>query len=98
MVVDTIVGVLASTGVNTDAINPGFEGLIGDARISASGAVAAGPVAPRRGDVNFDGFIDSADLGALLSAWGPVIGSSRADLDASGAVDSADLGILLSRW
>jgi subtilisin family serine protease len=98
LIVDTVVGVLASTGVNADPNNPGFEGQIGDARISASGAVAAGPVAPPRGDLNVDGFIDSADLGVLLSAWGPAQPGARADLDASGAVDSADLGILLSRW
>ena len=97
-VVDTILATLADTGTVTDALNPGFEGLLGSARISAAAAVAAGPVAPRRGDINFDGFVGAPDLAALLNAWGPAAGAVRADLDASGAVDAQDLAILLSLW
>ncbi|MEY3144053.1 MAG: hypothetical protein RLY21_2546 [Planctomycetota bacterium] len=97
-IVDTVLTTLASTGVNTDAQNPGFAGQLGDARISAAGAVAAGPLAPPRGDINLDGFVGAQDLAALLNAWGPVTGAVRADLNASGAVDAQDLTILLSLW
>ena len=63
-----------------------------------AGAVAAGPAAPRRGDINLDGFVGAPDLAALLNAWGPATGAVRADLNASGGVDAQDLAILLSLW
>jgi subtilisin family serine protease len=97
-IVDTILTTLATTGVDTDAQNPEFAGQLGDARISASAAAAAGPIAPRRGDINLDGFVGAPDLAALLNAWGPVAGAVRADLNASGSVDAQDLAILLSLW
>lgn len=98
LIVDTVLATLADTGVNTDAQNPGFAGQLGDARISAAAAVAAGPAAPRRGDINLDGFVGAPDLAALLNAWGPATGAVRADLNASGGVDAQDLAILLSLW
>ena len=97
-IVDTLLATLVETGVNTDAQNPGFAGELGGARISAAAAVAAGPAAPRRGDINLDGFVGAPDLAVLLNAWGPVQGASRADLNASGAIDAQDLAILLSLW
>jgi subtilisin family serine protease len=96
LIVDTVLATLADTGVNTDAQNPGFKGTLGDARISAAGAVAAGPTAPRRGDINLDGFVGAPDLAALPNAWGPATGAVRSDLNASGGVDAQDLAILLS--
>jgi subtilisin family serine protease len=97
-IVDAIQTTLATTGVDTDGQNPGFAGQLGDARITASAAAAAGPIAPARGDINLDGFVGAPDLAALLNAWGPVTGAVRADLNASGAVDALDLAILLSLW
>lgn len=97
-IVDTVLTTLADTGVNTDAQNPGFAGQLGVARISAAAAVAAGPAAPRRGDINLDGLVGAQDLAMLLNAWGPAAGFVRADLNASGGVDAQDLAILLSLW
>jgi subtilisin family serine protease len=98
LVFDTVRATLGGTGVAIDPLNPGFEGQLGQSRISASGAVAVGPIAPPRGDINLDGFVGAPDLAALLSAWGPAAGGARADLDADGAVDARDLTILLSVW
>lgn len=97
-IVDTLLSTLADTGVNTDARNPGLEGQLGASRISAAAAVAVGPAAPRRGDINFDGSVGAPDLAALLNAWGHATGAARADLNASGAIDAQDLAILLSLW
>jgi subtilisin family serine protease len=97
-VFDAVLATLGGTGAAIDAINPGFEGQLGQSRISASGAVAVGPIAPPRGDINLDGFVGAPDLSALLSGWGPAPGGARADLDADGAVDARDLTILLSVW
>jgi thermitase len=101
-IVNNVLATLASTGVDTNAMNPGFSGQLGMARISAAGAAAAGPVAPVRGDLNLDGFIGGPDLATLLGHWGPVHISSaaslRADLNANGVVDAQDLATLLSLW
>ncbi len=97
-VFDTVRATLGGTGAPIDSINPGFEGQLGQSRLSAAGAVAVGPVAPRRGDLNFDGIISASDLTILLGLWGPVPGGARADLDADGVVDGHDLTTLLSLW
>jgi subtilisin family serine protease len=89
---------LATTGVAIDATNPAFAGLLGSSRISALGAVEAGPIAPPLGDLDLDGDVTAADLSLLLEAWGPAPGGHRADLDASGDIGAADLSLLLYAW
>jgi hypothetical protein len=78
--------------------DPAHAGLLGIARISASGAVLENPPAARRGDLNLDGFVNSIDLSVLLNAWGQAPTFIRSDLNADGRVDARDLSILLDAW
>lgn len=90
--------VLANSGIPIHPSNPNYDGLLGIARILASGAVLENPPAPVLGDLNADGVVGGADLSILLSAWGLAPTFVRADLNASGEVDARDLAILLSAW
>jgi thermitase len=94
----TLTATLGATGVEIDATNPMYAGLLGRARISAFGAVDVGPPAPPLGDLDLDGDITAVDLSILLEAWGPTPNGHRADLDASGDVGAADLSLLLYAW
>lgn len=94
----TVLEVIGSTGVPIDAGNPAYKGLLGLSRVSASGAVAVGPVAPAFGDIDANGEIGAADLSLLIAAWGPTPNGHRADLDASGDVGAADLSLFLFAW
>jgi thermitase len=94
----TLQTILGDTGAPLTASNPSYGGLLGRARVSAANAVAIGPIAPARGDINADGTVDAADLSFMLEVWGPTPGGSRADLDASGDVGASDLSLLLYGW
>ena len=94
----TLAATLGSTGIAVDAANPSYAGLLGQSRISAIGAVDAGPLAPPLGDLDLDGDVTAADLSLLLEAWGPAAPGARADLDASGDVGASDLSLLLYGW
>ena len=98
MIRSTITTTLGTTGVLIDATNPTYAGLLGQARISAFGAVDVGPPAPPLGDLDLDGDVTAADLSLLLEAWGPTSAGHRADFDASGDVGAADLSLLLYAW
>ena len=90
--------VLAVSGVPIIPSNPAWDGLLGVARISTSGAVLENPPAARRGDINADGVINGADLALVLTRWGTQPKIIREDLNADGAVNAQDLTILLSLW
>jgi len=97
-IVDAIQTTLADTAVPIEALNPGFEGLLGDGRLDALAATLAGPVQPPLGDLDGDGAIGAGDLSILLSAWGPCGPSCPADLNLDGLVGPADLVLLLGGW
>jgi subtilisin family serine protease len=94
----TLLQTLGSTGAPVDPQNPGYGGQLGLARVSASGATAAAPVAPGVADVNADGDVNALDLASLLARWGPCEPSLREDINADGAVNALDLAALLARW
>jgi subtilisin family serine protease len=92
---DAIGAILEETAVPIDALNPGFEGMLGAGRLNVAAAVLAGA-----GDLDLDGAIGVADLLALLSAWGacPIDDDCAADLDGDRSVGVTDLLRLLSNW
>lgn len=91
----SIKNLLRSTGVNIDALNPNYPGQLGR-RLDVAAAVAAGPPAPRPGDLNGDGVVGLDDLTTLLSQWARV--HTSADINADGVVGLEDLTILLSNF
>jgi len=93
-----VYSVLVDSGVPIVPGQPNHEGMLGAARISASGAVLENAPAPVHGDINCDGFIGAQDIAILLSSWGPAPTYVRSDLNADGLIDSRDITILLSRW
>ena len=97
-ILNRVYGVLADSGMPIVPNNPAHAGLLGIARISASGAVLENPPAARRGDLNTGGFVNSADLSVMLNAWGQAPTFIRSDLNADGRVDARDLSILLDAW
>lgn len=93
---ETIIEIIRQTAAPIDALNPGFEGLLGTGRLNAGAAVMLGPVQPIAGDINADGAVDLGDLGLLLVDFGQV--QSAADINGDGRVDVTDLGIVLTNY
>ncbi len=95
-IADTIMSTLAVSATPIDALNPGFEQMLGAGRVHVAAAVALGPpVHPA--DLNGDRSIDGSDITALLAAWGDCDGCV-ADIDANGTVDGNDLTSVLAAW
>lgn len=98
-IAQTVMDILAQTAVSVDAINPGYQGMLGAGRIDAAAAVLLGPPAPRAADINSDHWVNALDLAVLLANWGSCTGQPCAgDFDGNGAVDGIDLSVLLSNW
>ena len=97
-ILDTMLATLGSTGVAIDKINPMYAGMLGTARISASGAALAGPIASPAEDLTLDGDVDAVDLAAILIGWGPCEPGERADFNGDGLVDAADVTRVLLAW
>jgi subtilisin family serine protease len=93
---DAVMDLLLSTAVPIDALNPGFEGMLGTGRLDVAAAVAIGPPA-NPADLDGSGEVDGGDLAILLASWGACT-DCEADLDDSGAVDGGDLAVLLAAW
>lgn len=92
----TVMGRLAMSAIPIDAINPGYEAMLGAGRLFVAGAVSMGPpVSPA--DLNGSGTVDGTDLTALLASWG-TCAHCPADIDASGEVDGKDLTAMLAAW
>ena len=99
LVDEAIVAALQGSSVPIDALNPGYEKLIGRGRLDAAAATALAPPAPRFADLNLDGRVSGGDLGILLGDFGSSVpAGSRSDLNRDGRVTGADLGLLLGRW
>jgi len=94
---DEVMARLLATAVPIDAMNPGYEELLGAGRLDAAAAVELGPPAGDPADVDGDGIVGGADLGVLLSQWGACAGCA-ADLDGDGVVGGADIAVLLGAW
>ena len=93
---EAIGNALLSRAVPIDAVNPGYEGMIGAGRLDAAAAVGA-----CHGDLDGNGTIGVTDLLLLLASWGgcpPPPQSCPADLDGDGGVGVTDLLILLASW
>lgn len=95
---DQVIARLTATALPIDAINPGYEQLIGRGRLAAGAATAGAPAAPREGDINLDGAVNGFDLGLLLGSWGQSCTGCRADVNRDGVVNGFDLGLLLGNW
>jgi hypothetical protein len=95
---DQVIARLTATALPIDAINPGYEQLIGHGRLAAGAATAGAPAAPREGDINLDGAVNGFDLGLLLGSWGQSCTGCRADVNRDGVVNGFDLGLLLGNW
>ena len=93
---DAVMDLLSATAVPIDALNPGFEGMLGAGRLDVAAAVAIGPPA-NPADLDGSGEVDGGDLAILLASWGACT-DCEADLDESGAVDGGDLAVLLAAW
>jgi thermitase len=87
---------LASTSVNIDGLNPGYEGMLGAGRLDAGGATLISPPAPTLGDINNDGAVNVDDLVRVILDWGLV--HSSADLDGDGQVEVDDLIAVILHW
>lgn len=95
-IADTIMGRLAVSATPIDALNPGFEQMLGAGRLHVAAAVALGPPV-HRADLNGDRSIDGLDITALLAAWGDCDGCAG-DIDANGTVEGTDLTAILAAW
>lgn len=94
---DEVMSRLVATAVPIDAMNPGYEQLLGAGRLDVAAAVAMGPPSGPIADLDGDGRVDGTDLAILLSGWG-VCADCVADLDGDEIVGGADLATLLGAW
>ncbi len=93
---DAVMEPLLLHAVPIDAINPGFEGLLGAGRLDVAASIKASP--PQNpADLDGDGSVDGVDLTIVLAAWGPC-NNCPADIDGNGMVDGVDLTEVLAGW
>lgn len=90
--------VLRTSAFNHYPMNPAYANppQLGVGRLDTAAAVALGPVAPRRGDLNGDGVINVADLFTVINRWAQV--HTSADINNDGTVNVTDLLFVINNW
>jgi subtilisin family serine protease len=92
--------VLRESADPIDALNPGFEGMLGAGRLNAAAAVELLAPAAGTGDLNADGAVDVEDLLIVIGAWGPCPADPgcTGDANADAVVDIEDLLLVIMNW